>query len=422
MAGTGKSTISRTIAQCLKEKNQLGASFFFKHGEGDRGSAKKFFTTICAQLLLQVPALIRRVETALDADPYISGKSINEQFAKLILEPLLSLDDQEPTILIIVIDALDECEDEDDIRAILQLLPQLRRCKSKHMRIFLTCRPEPPIRHVFEGDTNHQILMLHELCDTVVEKDIRVFLKQELLKIRRSRKISGEWPGDEALETLVKRAVPLFISAATICRFVCDPKWSPEERLITLLEDPAATSGSHMDRTYLPVLKNFLSGADNAEIKQLKQEFRDIVGVIILLATPLSINALARLTNEPRNKVRSRLDGFYSVFNVPEDNDLPVRILHLSFRDYLLNMEERSFRVNQAKTHKKIASHCLRIMNDRLKRSICDLPNYESQRDDVDGHIAHKRLTPDLVYSCQYWVHHLEQSRCPISESQILRF
>jgi hypothetical protein len=100
--------------------------------------------------------------------------------------------------------------------------------------------------------------MLHELSDTVVEEDIRVFLKHELLKIRQSRKISGEWPGDEALETLVKRAVPLFISAATICRFVGDPKWSPEERLITLLADPAATSGSHMDRTYLPVLKHFL--------------------------------------------------------------------------------------------------------------------------------------------------------------------
>jgi hypothetical protein len=122
------------------------------------------------------------------------------------------------------------------------------------------------------------------------------------------------------------------------------------------------------------------------------------------------------LTNQPRDKVRSRLDGFYSVFNVSEDNDLPVRILHLSFRDYLLKMEERSFRVNQAKTHKKIASHCLRIMNDHLKRNICDLPSYGSQRDDLDSHIAHKRLTPDLVYSCQYWVHHLEQSRCPISE------
>jgi hypothetical protein len=40
MAGTGKSTISRTVAQSFHDKDQLGASFFFKRGEGDRGRAK----------------------------------------------------------------------------------------------------------------------------------------------------------------------------------------------------------------------------------------------------------------------------------------------------------------------------------------------------------------------------------------------
>jgi hypothetical protein len=39
MAGTGKSTISRTVAQLFDERKELGASFFFKRGEGDRGHA-----------------------------------------------------------------------------------------------------------------------------------------------------------------------------------------------------------------------------------------------------------------------------------------------------------------------------------------------------------------------------------------------
>jgi len=46
MAGTGKSTISRTVAQSLADNNQLGASFFFKRGEGDRDKASRFFTMI----------------------------------------------------------------------------------------------------------------------------------------------------------------------------------------------------------------------------------------------------------------------------------------------------------------------------------------------------------------------------------------
>src|SRR6266516_2512004 len=43
MAGTGKSTISRTVAQIFSDRGQLGASFFFKRGERDRENASLFF-------------------------------------------------------------------------------------------------------------------------------------------------------------------------------------------------------------------------------------------------------------------------------------------------------------------------------------------------------------------------------------------
>jgi len=55
VAGTGKSTISRTIADRFKKQGILGASFFFKRGERDRGNAALFFTTIAAQLVSQKP-------------------------------------------------------------------------------------------------------------------------------------------------------------------------------------------------------------------------------------------------------------------------------------------------------------------------------------------------------------------------------
>ncbi|KLU92350.1 hypothetical protein MAPG_11296 [Magnaporthiopsis poae ATCC 64411] len=57
MAGTGKSTISRTVAKTLADKKVPSASFFFKKGEGDRGRAAMFFPTILAQLLPQLSAL-----------------------------------------------------------------------------------------------------------------------------------------------------------------------------------------------------------------------------------------------------------------------------------------------------------------------------------------------------------------------------
>jgi hypothetical protein len=57
MAGTGKSTIARTIARKYYELKRLGASFFFSRGGGDLGHAGKFFTTIAMQLADNSPTL-----------------------------------------------------------------------------------------------------------------------------------------------------------------------------------------------------------------------------------------------------------------------------------------------------------------------------------------------------------------------------
>jgi hypothetical protein len=55
MAGTGKSTIARTVAQSFADNGQLGASFFCKKGEGDRGNATQLFTTIAKDLTAHMP-------------------------------------------------------------------------------------------------------------------------------------------------------------------------------------------------------------------------------------------------------------------------------------------------------------------------------------------------------------------------------
>src|ERR1700734_3307268 len=106
MAGTGKSTISRTVAQSFADKGMLGASFFFKRGEGDRGGASKFWTTITAELVLRVPPLIPHVRKAIDDNPAISGKSMREQFEKLIYQPLSKMEHNPTQIstLVLVVD------------------------------------------------------------------------------------------------------------------------------------------------------------------------------------------------------------------------------------------------------------------------------------------------------------------------------
>jgi hypothetical protein len=415
MAGTGKSTISRTVARSLNDTNHLGASFFFKRGEDDRGNAAKLLPTLAKQLVPSFPGLIAGLQKALHDDPEIASKSLKEQFDKLLLQPLLDLnqlDGQSPLTAVIVIDALDECENDQDVRNIIRLLPLLQGAHSIRLRVFLTSRPELPIRLGFSevAKYDYQDLVLHDISKKVTEHDIYLFLKDRFAKIRHERGISRDWPSDDVIKELVTMSVPLFICAATVCRYIENLKWEPALRLTELLKDQAKYAAK-MDKTYLPILTQLVDDQDNdeSEQQQLLQEFQDVVGVIILLAVPLSVNALSSFLGLEPDLISNRLDSFQSVLSVPKNRDLPVRILHLSFRNFLVRSKSR-FLVNEPKKHMDIAVRCLTIMRGRLKKNLCNLEGYGTQRTEIDTRSIRQHLPPELQYSCRYWVYHLTKS------------
>ncbi|KAL8907866.1 MAG: hypothetical protein Q9171_005691 [Xanthocarpia ochracea] len=179
-AGTGKSTISRTFAGWLTDQGRveaidLGASFFFKRGEADRGSAIKFFPTLIHQLVLKIPDLNMLIAEVISSDPLLCDKSLGEQFDKLIYAPLKQLNlTRNSSTFVVIVDALDECEKEEDIKAILQLWSRLPKITTINIRLFLTSRPELPIRLGFKDMSAdiHQDLLLRDIPLSTVLRDI----------------------------------------------------------------------------------------------------------------------------------------------------------------------------------------------------------------------------------------------------------
>jgi hypothetical protein len=440
MAGTGKSTISRTVAQVFAAQGQLGASFFFKRGESERGNASRFFTTIAAQLLRRVPPIVPFVRKAIDADDDISGKSMKDQFEKLIFQPLSEIGQVPAPMskLVIVIDALDECDREGDIRDILDLLSQTKHLKSVRIRIFLTSRPEFPIRLAFTKLSSdlHQDEVLQNITQDTIKDDISAFLRYKFAKIRddynclHSPGLPASWPDEGNIQALTKMAIPLFIFAATICRFVRSPQWNPKNRLDHVLKYQTGVHG--LERTYLPVLDQLLTDpADSEKEKNLMiQEFREIVGSIILLADPLSTSSLERLLGIDLETIDGRLGPLHSVLSIPANSDSPVRLFHLSFRDFLLDREkygrnESWFWIDERKTHEMLATRCIRLMSgpNCLRENICRLDSPGKLRGEIDSKTVDKRLPADLRYACRYWVYHLEQSKASINDqSEVYNF
>ena len=84
------------------------------------------------------------VRSAVRSDPTIGSKALKEQFEKLVFQLLEQLrgNPETPYILAIVVDALDECSGDDDIRLLIHLLSRSKSLESVRLRVFVTSRPE----------------------------------------------------------------------------------------------------------------------------------------------------------------------------------------------------------------------------------------------------------------------------------------
>lgn len=123
-AGTGKTTIARTVVSRMAKKNYIIANFFFKRGEGDRARLKRFFITLAAQLARKLPSFAKAVQDALESDPSLPEQDPRIQFKKFIQEPMQKQKIDQSKAIIIVVDALDECDSNEDLATLMQLVTQ----------------------------------------------------------------------------------------------------------------------------------------------------------------------------------------------------------------------------------------------------------------------------------------------------------
>ena len=282
MAGTGKSTIARTVARQYSDEGRLGASFFFSRGGGGVGNADKFFASIATQLANSSKDLQSGICEAIDKQRDITTKSLRDQWCQLILRPLSRLDKSSPhSSLLLVVDALGECDGDDDIRAIVQLLAEARSLKTVQLRVFITSRPETSIRRAFYQipKTQQQVFVLHSIPPSIVNHDISLFLKHEFGYLEHP----PDWLSEEAITDLVRKSDGLFIWAATAYRFISEGGLFSAERLSRVLQSDADPE-QRLDEIYTTVLRSSISRHyDLTEKGRLYGILRATLGVIAFM-------------------------------------------------------------------------------------------------------------------------------------------
>ena len=117
-----------------------------------------------------------------------------EQYKKLLIKSLqiLRFDTSKTPSFIVLIDALNKCENKNNIKTVLQLLANAKNLAFLDFCIFITNCFEGSIRLDFQAIFNIFVrsLALHDIPCLVVNQNIKFFVKYQLMQIQRERRLS----------------------------------------------------------------------------------------------------------------------------------------------------------------------------------------------------------------------------------------
>jgi hypothetical protein len=440
LAGTGKSTIARTICQHLAETGLLGASFFFSRQVAERRHAANVVRTIAYQLARKQAVFADALSATLqDAPDLASAQGLQKLTNELLFNPAAVI--PADVRLILVIDALDECSEDSSGRPGGELLPLLLRGLIQHsgrIKLLLTSRAEPEIVRMFNTaslGSQQTVMQLHDLDAVVVRSDIRAYFNASFAKIAAARPELSllNWPSDKDIDVLVDLTNVLFVFAATVVRFVGTPKYSPRSRLDILLarrESQSEMPYYWLDHLYIQVLQTSVRSDQKDFAEELCERLRNVVGVIVASQQPLSVSVHAILLNVDQAAVQLMVESLSSL--LLSTHGEPVRIFHPSFPDFIVNprrCEDPRFRVSLDEHHLRLALGCLAILNQHLRYNMAslddpDLPN--SNVEDLENRLlsgmgekgdhAGPSLPQALLYAARYWTKHVVSSSTIDSE------
>jgi hypothetical protein len=424
VTGTGKTTIAQSVAIMAdaKERRRLFGSFFFSRtGAVDRRSAAAVIPTLVYQLALKYGPFWSRLCDVIDSKPDVFQKKLQVQAEALLSDAFDNVPCPFPHPMVIVIDALDECDKENGkeggglIPVLLGALQRLPFC----VKIFVTSRPESSIENMFGGSDlqgKTDGLALHRnIEDHILRGDISRYLRHELDKLAREHRLVKTppvFPLDDQFVALVDRADKLFIYARTALEFISNSDANPRRR-IELLLDADSQKVSHgfgmLDGLYKHVVNEALEhrGSD-------PQDIRNALASLVLLRDNMPVAALAALNDIEEDDCRAVVRSLASVLLYDGEFAEPIRPIHLSFSDFLLDRSRSTdlYAVDISAQHLRIALRCLQIMNDtdHLREDICNIGNpslLNTEVTDLEQRLA-KFVPLQLRYACRFWHVHLE--------------
>jgi NACHT domain len=401
--GVGKTYVANSLCRLLREKGNLGGSFFCRRDDPNRSEPKRVLPNLIHRLAAMWSPYRKLIAQALRDQVDFSPNSSDSDG---LFKRLQSLEDHPPSTLVLVIDAFDECGEPRTRGRLLKTL--LDVCSGLHwLKIVITSRKEYDITPFFDkiGVAGRDLA-----TEDHAREDIQRFTKNRMASIATDYHLSDDWPGKERLKEIVKRSGDLFIFVNTVCLLVDDP--DPEAALSMVLSGELEGANTELHKLYSKILVS--------RVGRSQEKFRSFARAFIVVAAyrPLSDMTLASLAGLDLPIIRSWLDGLGSLLYQDGSKIGGIRVRHLSVIEFLTGSSCPSeFRVDMQQANAELSLCCLTTMTKELKFNICELETSllaNTEIKELDSRVNLK--IPDaLQYSCMHWSSHLCSDSAPAS-------
>ncbi|KAF8642992.1 hypothetical protein AX16_009280 [Volvariella volvacea WC 439] len=391
--GIGKSAIAMSAAKRLAEPNsraRVAASFFFYRADPRRNSAHYFVPTIAYQLAVSFKDVGTVIDRVIEEDPLVLHAMLEVQWRKLIIEPIKTVSDVPPAV--VIIDGLDECEDVREQGRVLELVSS---CGFDFPLAFLiSSRPEAHLVNSFNSDP----LVSH--CRTSIDlaqcKDVsemRLFMRSQFSRIYSRHQdvlhfysLCGVWPTDDVVDLITSRADGQFIYPVTLFKYIDDEDTNPHERLQSYLEQSPGAH-SYLDALYIHIMRSSQESQD-ARLKDLLFLICTLQPNSEAIEMPLkstsnsllssywhafepTLGRLASLIYQTRVRCRLAIRRLRSVLSIPSSDDGVITIHHKSFSDFLFDQQRsEEYHINPRAEAIRIIVQCL----NKLEHEVFDEP------------------------------------------------
>lgn len=381
-AGVGKSAVIQTLAEAEAEagpgEGQLGATLFVSR-PNKRADPNRVLGTIAYQLAVKDPAYRDYLTGQMAADPRLLGKTMAEQFRKLISKPFGELMLwKDASAWSVYIDGLDECIGEEAQCRLIELISAFTTQYPEAPLVWIiSSRPESHLQTLFSRDdvlpTYHEVTI--PVNSDAACRDVERYLRVELTKIKDGHPDlippTSLWPTETQFLEIARVASGLFVFATTVVLFIgaastgeSDPITQLHRVLAVIRQAKAAFNLEENPLAPLDLLYHqIMSSIPPATLRLTKQ----ILGFAIFDAIAATgFVEVANVLGLSQHTMYNALARLASVINIPKPEDAAsstITILHASFTDYLKDPKRSGeFCVNVVEFHTAVWRCFFRIL------------------------------------------------------------